>query len=283
MKQTTMSALIMVLVLLASSRPAAAHILDLTARQYVSFAGMLDDLEQARVVFIGELHDQQSHHAAQLQVISALVERGRKVAVALEMFRAEGQPTLELWSAGLLEEKEFKTIYDDHWSMWPIYRPIFDYARLHRLPLVGLNIARDITRRIATSGFGSLSAEQLAQLDGVTCDVDQRYQDYLRKALGKHASGMDRFNYFCEAQLVWDTVMARHLLDWQQQNPDTLIIVLAGSAHAWRYGIPEQLQRRSELSYRILLPEIPGRTDISNTTSAEADYLLLGVDQGALH
>jgi len=60
-------------------------------------------------------------------------------------------------------------------------------------------------------------------------------------------------------------------------------VVLAGNGHAWRYGIPEQLRRRAELSYRILLPEVPGRQDRSNTTGAEGDYLLLGLGQGELH
>lgn len=283
MNRKSLHSFLIILALLAWSSPGMAHILDLSNRQYTSFSDVLDDLEQVRVIFVGELHDQSTHHAAQLQVIRALVERGQKVAVALEMFRAEGQPDLDRWSNGLLDEEEFKLIYEDHWSMWPIYKPIFNYARQFRLPLVGLNIDRDITRRIAAGGFDSLSAEQLTQLDGISCDVDQRYQDHMRKALGQHASGMGSFRYFCEAQLVWDTMMARHLLNWQERHPDTIIVVLAGSTHAWRYGIPEQLKRRSDLTYRILLPEIPGRSDPSNTSSAEADYLLLGVDQGALH
>jgi len=261
----------------------AAHILDLASGQYISLTAMLDDLQTSRVVFIGELHDNPSHHAAQLQVIRELVERGAKVAVALEMFRADGQSTLDQWSEGLLEEGLFKKIYQDHWSMWPIYRPIFDYAKERHIPLIGLNIDRDLTRQVSSNGFASLDEEQLAQLDGVSCDVDQRYQDYLRKVLGSHRSIPDKFDFFCEAQMVWDNVMAEHLADWLQLHPDTLVVVLAGSGHAWRYGLPEQLSRRLAVSYRVLLPEIAGRSDRSNTTRSEADYLLLGLGLGELH
>jgi uncharacterized iron-regulated protein len=261
----------------------SGHILDLASGEYIPLTAMLDDLQTSRVVFVGELHDNVSHHAAQLRIIRELVERGAKVAVALEMFRADGQPTLDQWSQGLLEEGPFKEIYDDHWSMWPIYRPIFAFAKERNIPLIGLNIDRELTRQVSSSGFASLDEEQLAQLDGVSCDIDQRYQAYLRKALGSHQATSDKFEFFCEAQMVWDNMMARHLVDWLEQHPDTLVVVLAGSGHAWRYGLPEQLSRRMPVSYRILLPEIPRRSDRSNTTRSEADYLLLGLGLGELH
>jgi uncharacterized iron-regulated protein len=283
MIRTLFHSVLLLSLLLATPRPVAAHILDLTSGDYISLAAMLDDLETSQVVFIGELHDAVSHHAAQLQVIRALVERGRKVAIGLEMFRAEDQAALDDWSKGQLEEGVFQEIYENNWSMWPIYQPIFNYARDQRLELVGLNIDREITRKISSGGFKSLSEEELAQLDGVSCDVDQRYQNYIRKALGSHLEDPNQFRFFCEAQMVWDSVMARHLAAWLERHPDTLVVVLAGSAHAWRYGLPEQLSRRLQIPYRILLPEVPRRIDRSNTSKAEADYLLLGVGLGKLH
>jgi uncharacterized iron-regulated protein len=275
--------LFILLLLCLPIRPVAAHILDLHSGQYVSLAALLDDLDSVQVVFVGELHDATPHHAAQRQLISELVKRGRKVAVALEMFRTDGQAVLDDWSNGRLEEQTFKKIYEDHWSMWPIYKPIFDLARQQRIPLVGLNVDRNLPHQVSLRGFASLTAEQLKPLAGVSCDVNQRYQDYLRKTLGVHPAGTETFRFFCEAQLVWDAMMARNLLEWQQQHQEMVVVVLAGSGHSWRYGIPEQLQRRANLTYRVLLPEIIGRSDRTNTTSAEADYLLLGLEQGILH
>jgi uncharacterized iron-regulated protein len=275
--------LFILLILQLPNRPASAHILDLRTGDYVSLSALLDDLESVQIVFVGERHDATAHHAAQRQIISELIMRGRKVAIALEMFRADGQAALDDWSNGRLDERTFKRIYATHWSMWPIYRPIFDLARQRKIPLVGLNIDRALPHQVSVKGFDSLTPEQLEPLSGVSCDVDQRYQDYLRKTLGGHPAGSDTFRFFCEAQLVWDAMMAQHLRAWQQRHPDTLVVVLAGSGHSWKYGIPEQLQRRAELSYRVLLPEILGRIDRSNTTSAEADYLLLGLEQGELH
>ena len=66
----------------------------------ISMADMVADLKTARVVVVGEQHDNLDHHRAQLDVIRALHESGTKVAVGLEMFRADAQPQLDAWIAG---------------------------------------------------------------------------------------------------------------------------------------------------------------------------------------
>jgi len=71
--------------------------------------------------------------------------------------------------------------------------------------------------------------------------------------------------------------MARTLIDFLKENPDYRVVVLAGSAHAWKIGIPKQLEEQSDISYRVILPEIHGRADRTNMKAAFADYLWLDV------
>lgn len=274
--------LLLAILLVLPTLSATAHTLDLRTNSYIALEPLLQDLESAAVIFIGEQHDDPAHHAGQIQLIRALVQRGNRVAVGVEMFRADGQPQLDAWSKGELDEEDFREIFEQHWSLWPVYRSIFLYARQQHLPMIGLNVDRELTRQISESGFDSLSPEQLKKLDGIACDVDQRYQNYLRRALGGHLQ-QEKFKFFCEAQMVWDAMMAKNLLAWHENHPGWLLVVLTGSGHAWKYGMPEQLRRRSELPFRVLLPEVPGRIDRRHTTAAEADYLLLGLDQGEIH
>ena len=49
-----------------------AHILRVADGATVSISELVRDLQEVRVVFIGEQHDKVSHHRAQLQVIEAL-------------------------------------------------------------------------------------------------------------------------------------------------------------------------------------------------------------------
>jgi uncharacterized iron-regulated protein len=260
-----------------------AHILKLSDEKYTSFEEMIDDLKGVRLVFMGELHDNEGHHRAQLQVIRALHESGVPVAVGLEMMRGDSQKALDRWVAGEMSEKDFLKVYFDNWSMWPQYREIFLEARRRNISLIGLNISRAITQQVARDGFASLSPEQIGELPGVRCDVDVNYKEYMRRVLGGHMHNNSSFLHFCEAQMLWDTVMAKVLLDFLSTHPDHIVVVLSGSGHAWKYGIPEQIRRQAAIPSRVLLPEIPGRIEAENATPVEADYLMLGLDQGPLH
>ena len=83
--------------------------------------------------------------------------------------------------------------------------------------------------------------------------------------------------------MLWDTVMAQTLLGYLSEHPGRVVVVLAGSGHAWKFGIPEQIQRRSGVVFRVLLPEVAGRIEPGRIGHEEADYLLLGVAEGPLH
>jgi uncharacterized iron-regulated protein len=269
---------------LGNAASAGAHILDLADGEFVSFEEVIDDLKGARLVFMGELHDHKGHHMAQLQVIRALHDAGVPVAIGLEMFRTDSQKALDMWVAGRTSERRFLRTYFDNWSMWPEYREIFLEAREKKIPMVGLNISREITQQVARSGFGSLSPKEVGQLPGkVRCDVDEKYKEYIRRVLGGHAHNNSTFDNFCEAQLLWDTVMADALLDFLATHPEHTMVVLTGSGHAWKYGIPEQIRREAEIPYRVLLPEIPGRVEVGSITPAETDYLMLGLEEAPLH
>ena len=167
--------------------------------------------------------------------------------------------------------------------MWDKYSAIFNYARENKLPLVGLNLSRQIIGKVARDGFDSLSGEQLKQLPAVRCVVDQAYKEFIRRALGKHDLQGSGFDNFCEAQLVWDKVMARNLLEYLDVNQDKTVIVLAGSGHAWKYGIPEQLKKKGETGGRGILPEVPGKAEKEVLSFSDADYLLPGVAEGPFH
>jgi uncharacterized iron-regulated protein len=261
----------------------SAHTFDLNRLDVTTLDKMIVDLSGAQVVFIGETHDQVSHHAAQLQVIRELHEAGIPVSVGLEMFRQDGQVNLDRWIAGDMDEDSFKEVYVRHWGDWHLYRDIFIYARDNRIPLVGLNIPRQLVNQVARRGFDSLSAEQRKDLPLAYCNISPRYREFMTRTLQGHPLEGTAFEYFCEAQILWDASMALNLEEYLRENPQRTVVVLAGNGHAWKHGIPEQLLRSGEYRIRVLLPEIPGRVDRSTTSLDEADYLLEGIDLGPLH
>ncbi len=249
-------------------------VLRLSDGEIVSVRSMVQDIKRVKLVFVGELHSDKSHHDFQLSVIRSLHEAGNRVAVGLEMFRHEDQAALNAWTRGTLSETAFKEIYYDNWTLpWHLYQDIFRYAREEGLPLVGLNVPREITKQVSREGFSSLTPEQIGELPRATCDIDETYMNFVRRVFGAHGHSDKAFVHFCEAQMVWDTSMAAYALSYLEKHPDRTMVVLAGSGHAWRRGIPEQVRRRSAVPYRIILPSIPGKTDVKTATVADADYV----------
>jgi uncharacterized iron-regulated protein len=236
----------------------------------------ISELKKNRVILVGEHHTNVDHHFGQLNVIQSLKEAGVQVAIGLEMFREDSQQALDQWIAGNIGEKQFEAIYYDNWTYpWSVYRMIFEYARKEKIPMIGLNVPREITRQVSRGGFNSLSEEQRGKLKDVSCRVDKEYMDYIKKAFGGHAHGQINFTYFCEAQMVWDTAMAVNTLEYLKKEPDSVVILLAGAGHVQKGAVPRQIRDRSDIPHAVILPKIEGVIDKETISIRDADYIML--------
>jgi uncharacterized iron-regulated protein len=230
-----------------------------------------------RYVVVGERHNEADHHRGQLKVIRLLVEKGVPVAIGMEMMRADSQPYLDDWVAGKMDEDAFEAVYRDNWNFpWPLYRAIFVFARDHHIPIVGLNVPREVTRQVARKGFDSLSPSQRQNLPFVTCQIDDDYMAYIREAYGAHGHGNMTFDNFCEAQLVWDKAMAANALRYQRKAPERVVVILSGTGHARKGGIPRQLALGGSVSTLVVLPEIPSLLEPDRLSTQDADFLIQG-------
>ncbi len=254
---------------------------DVAAGQELSIADAVPDLASARLVYAGESHDEFLHHLAQLEVIRALHRAGHDIAVGLEMFERREQEALDKWTAKELEERAFMSVFRRNWGqMWPLYRGIFMYCRENGIPMVGLNVPRSVTRKVAREGFESLTEEEIGMLPPIACNVTPEYEAFLRRVVGAHGQDEGEFQRFCEAQLVWDTAMAVHAMDYLEERPETTMVVLTGSVHAWRPAMPLQVWRQKpSTAQRIILPRIEGRLDRDSVDVEDCDYLMLGVEE----
>jgi uncharacterized iron-regulated protein len=283
LRDISLALLGLALVLLTGRGVCQAHILRLADDKLVTLPEMVEDQRQARVVLIGEEHNNPHHHQAQLQIIRALAAAGARVTLGLEMFRADSQPTLDRWVAGELDIREFMRVYHENWGDSEQYNEIFRQARENKWPMLGLNLSRQIVNQVAMEGFASLSEEQLARLPVVQCLVDESYMQFIRRALGQHRLKDASFANFCEAQLLWDMVMARNLSSYLAGHPEATVVVLTGFVHAWKHAIPTQLQKLGVSNWSVVLPQMPGLIDTGIVSAKDLDYLLLGVEQGPVH
>lgn len=246
-------------------------------RSHHSLAKALFENSNSEIFFVGEHHDNPHHHANQLELIREFHETAESpLVIGLEMFETGYQGYLDEWTANTLPLDDFIRIYNKNWDQpWILYRDIFLYAREHRIPLLALNIPRRVVQKVARQGFASLTTEDLAELPhGITCDVTPEYETFIEKVFGWHGRQKKYFTSFCEAQILWDTVMAINIIKYISGDRQAKMVVLAGDGHAWKPGIPRQISSRMDLAMTVFLPE-SRKLDRRSVTSKDADYLWL--------
>jgi uncharacterized iron-regulated protein len=236
---------------------------------------LLPRLAETRVVFVGETHDRHDHHLAQLAVIRGLHEREPRLAIALEAFQQPFQAALDDYVAGHIDDRELlrRTEYYDRWSYdFRLYQPILAFARENGLPLVALSLPEELTRRVRQVGIDGLDPAERAALPVQIDRGDLAYEERLRTIFADHpGNDTTRFERWIEVQLVWDEGMAERAARFLAEQPDRLLVVLAGSGHlAWRSGVPDRLERWSGTRGVVLLPADVGAPDPSL-----ADHLLV--------
>lgn len=278
MKRNLLSLLILLsLCFAAESGVNADNVLRVRDGKIITFHQMIEEVKKVNIVFFGEIHDSIEHHEAELAVIRALHESDTPMSIGLEMFRFDSQDTLDSWTRGKSSLEQFLPVYYDNWRMpWIFYREIFWYSRDHEIPLIGLNIPDEIAKKVAHRGFASLTEEEKKRLPtGISCNVDATYMEFIRRAYTDHSLQERQFVNFCEAQMVWDKSMARHLVDYLKKNRGRTVVVLAGVGHAWKRGMPEQIAIESKHTYCVILPLVPGQIEKKTVTTKDADYVLL--------
>lgn len=233
---------------------------------------VLDALKEARVIYLGETHDRAADHQAQLQIIRHLVEQGKSVAIAFEMFQRPFQPVLDQYAAGQIDADALRiqSEYDERWGFpWPLYSPILEYAQAQNLPMLAANTPREMTRKVARQGLESLSGSDLEFIPPVS-EIDlsnEGYRAYVQAVFsgfhghGGHGGGQNdgspassppseeskaaAFERFFSAQVLWDETMAQTVAEFAEANPETAIVVLAGQGHViYEFGIPSRVERR---------------------------------------
>ncbi len=228
-----------------------------------------------RVILVGEQHNRYEHHLAQLEIVKWLYEHGHKVAIGMEMFERTYQKYLDQYLAGELSEKELlrKTEYFKRWKYdWYLYRPILRYAKEKGIPVVALNMDSEIIKKVARSGIKSLSEREKSLLPEIDYS-NEAYKVYLKEVFEEHRSFFEefrKFEYFYEAQLLWDETMAETAAEWLKKNKNFQMVILVGKGHViYGYGIPSRLKRRGITAVATLV--LGGNERIS---AGFADYIL---------
>ncbi len=241
-------------------------------------AVLLEQLDEARVVYIGETHTRLEDHHIQERILKGLFDRHPSLVVALEMFPREAQPLLDRFSKGELTEEEFlrQVNWEEIWGYpFRLYRPMVLFAREKGLPLLGLNAPREVVNKIARQGLAGLTPEERRRVAETFDSTNQEHRKYVFEEYERHVkASIKDFETFYEAQLAWEETMAETLVQALKALPETTrVVVLIGNGHIWEgRGVPRNARRRLVHRYRTIIP-LPVDYALRRLEPGPADYI----------
>lgn len=270
--------------------PASWVALDAPAPRPVPPITLIAEVTRRDVVLLAERHDVADDHRWQLHTLAALQALRPKMVIGFESFPRRVQPVLDRWVAGELSEKQF--LEQSEWTkVWSfpaeLYLPLFHFARVHRIPMVALNVERELTQSVAKEGWDGVPA---AKKEGVSrpAPPSQAYKDALfeiykdhRQETGQAAGAKEpsleepEFLRFVESQTTWDRAMAEALAQHVRPDGEVLVVGIMGRGHVEHgHGVAHQLRDLGINSTAALVP-IDASEDCEDVEAGLADAVFV--------
>lgn len=285
------SLLIVSVLLSACAHAQTSGILTGATHQSVTLEQAVAGVTPGSIVVIGENHGFKEHQQQQVAIMSALRNRGLKVAVGMEFFTYTHQDLVDSFRQGILTEADFlKAI---QWGS-----PSFDFYRDQALfpdlnegtKTLALNAPRALTGKVSKGGLEALTPEDQALLPpNFSLGRDSYKQRFL--SLMPHLPSPEAGARYFAAQSIWDDTMAWKATDYIKAHPDQVLVIVVGEFHVqFGGGLPNRLQVRSSQTPVMTFSqvnteglteeEVAAEITPSPTEGPRADYLWLAPAQG---
>ncbi len=228
--------------------------------ELLPFDQFIDKLASRDLVFVGEVHDNPEHHLIQVQILQALIARHGPLTVAMEFFQKPQQAIIDHYMEGKSTETEFLKDVDwkKQWSFdYSFYRPLILALKEKGGKILAINAPRDIVKKVARSGLNSLEPDERSFLPE-NIDLDnEKHRTYIQDVFKDDAHSMlNNFEFFYEAQCVWEDTMAANIAA-SLEGADETLVVLTGNGHIInKFGIPDRTSARipADMATVLLTP-----------------------------
>lgn len=243
--------LMMVPVSQAADSPRPLVWIDVYEGEPLGYEDVVEDLAQSRVVYLGERHTLERHHATQARVVADLAKAGKPLVLALEQMETSQQGALDRYNRGEIDFAQLAeaTGWGKRWSNYGQYRPVLEAARVAKAPVIALSPKPELIRQVARGGgVERLDAPTRKLLPAEMQLHDPPYEKMLGMQLMVHmAASPERLRPMIEAQMVRDEFMAATLAAYlkSKEGEGRTAVVLCGAGHvAYGQGTAERVRNR---------------------------------------
>ena len=231
--------------------PLVGRVWDVARKRFVTPEEVEAALAAAHVALLGEKHDNPDHHRLQGKMIEALVERGRRPAVAMEMLDEGEQAKVdEVVRTHPGDVDAFFQAVGWEGKGWPPareYAPVVRAALANGLPIVAANLPSAETHAIAHRGLEAIDPQVVARFDLAT-PLPEPLAASLRAELVESHCGMlpeAMLSPMALAQRARDAELAERVALGKAGGA----VLIAGTGHVRKdRGVPRALARNGETS-----------------------------------
>jgi uncharacterized iron-regulated protein len=232
--------------------PALQHrvaLLDGEEAQPVDWEHMLHHLAEQEVVYFGETHDDQVTHALELAVLEELHARtGGAVVLALEMFERDQQAVLDDYVQGRIEEGAFYAATRTWGNYRAGYRPLIEFCRAQRLPVIAANAPAAARRKVTSGGLEALTPEERPLVAEKLYPNSDAYWARFDEVMSSHGGGGEKptaEQRLRNGQCIWDNTMGESVVRALEAHPGSVVLLVVGRFHVEQgQGTAEQVEQR---------------------------------------
>ena len=182
----------------------------------IPYSKMVRQLEDADIIFFGELHDNPIAHWLQRELTGDLhASGGKELVLGAEMFESDNQLLLDEYLGGMITEAKF----EDEARLWQNhktdYKPLLQFAFQQGIPFIATNVPRRYANLVYREGFeglDSLSREAKEYLPPLPVPYDPEQPGYKAMLeMGQMGHGKANEN-LPKAQAIKDATMGHFIL-----------------------------------------------------------------------
>ena len=256
-------------------------IYDTRSKQVITIDKIVTDMANADVLFFGEEHNDSAGHYLENKIFRALhAAYNDRVVLSMEMFETDNQVTLDDYLDGFIDEARLAR--DARlWSNYKDYRPMIEYAKQNKIPVIAANTPRRYVNLVSRRGMrslDSLSRDAKRFLPPLPYDtLTGRYREKFVEIM-KGGPGGNNPNVYC-SQSLWDAGMSYSIYKYLRAHKHKKIFHCVGSFHTEeKLGTAAQLQMRKK---KLKILNIASFSDASfknpdwEKFSYKGDYIII--------
>lgn len=264
---------------------------DSTRPPYLVFTGqgepstldaVLEAMAAADVVYVGESHDDSVAHAIETELLQKAFARyavqtpapsdtgskgrrdrkrsartsPRSLVLAMEMFERDVQLVLDEYLAGLIRERDFLAASRPWGNYASDYRPLVEFARIHKIPVVATNAPARYVSRVGREGPASLAAlDKTARTFVAPLDVNpasEAYGERFRQIMQDMMAAAMRTSAKTDSASAEQAPARPMPADTARTRPAASDAAGSPSPHGTRYTLDAQNLRDATMAYSIV-------------------------------